>query len=341
MCLDFKEWLLLGEMAYVSKNPIYLDKYDISYLKQFPLYFWSKALKLRYNDFLVKGIEAFKNSSNWSDLTSVSLSGDQRTRNPISFQGKINTGISRLIKKLSDLGYDLSGTNASGTSLYLNLLTPEVAMRLKTMLIKTMTPENLEEYKRQSTFYRIKGKQTPKSTISLLDPKPNIVYFVPNHRMTHRDDPEPGRESDSNYESNWNYFKPKIDEIIGDFVRNLVSRSRNKLNAEYWAQGAKDSSGQTITQQLYDHVRNNWKRMPQNGKEAILAIKNLVNNRINTITQGGILPRRLDSALKQLGVDFYEVYKRKGWRPLDAKAFIEKNYSRGGINDFVAAIKSL
>lgn len=341
----FKNWLNLNEMAFVSKQPIYIDKYDLAYLKQFPLFFWPRALKLRYNDYLIEALRTQPKenigsiSKNWSDVKDVNFVGDQRTRNPINFSARIIVGMPRLINKLIKLGYDLSGINSNtGESLYFNLMSPQLATQLTTKLKHTISSGNLRKYKNAVSSYRIQGRQIPKKLMSLLDPKPNIVYFVPNYRSSNRHDPEPGKVDDIPYEVSWDNMRPQIDEIIAYFVKNLVQRGRNKVNATYWSQGAKDSNGRTITQQLYDHIRNNWKQIKHDKKSIYLA----VFNKVNTILQGGVLPRRIDDMLKSAGINMFDVMQRMNWTPEQVRSLINKHRTHGGdIVDLVDEINFL
>ena len=325
--MNFSGWLALQEMAFVSKQPVYLDKDDIDYLKQFPLFFWARALKMRYNDFVLKALRKGPNevsiiSSNWSDVQNVSFEGDKRSKNPLGFSGPIKVGMNKVIDKLQKLGYDLSGTSSSSeSSLYYKLIDIGLANVLKTKLITTISPSRLEQYKQEVSRYRAKNMQIPKSAIRILDPKPNVVFFVPNYLASNRNDPEPGKAEDMVYEKSWREFKPKIDEIIGYYVKNIVHIARNKTNALYWSSGAKDKNGRTITEQLYDHLRNNWKQIRHEEK----FIRYAVNLKINTILQNGIISRRLDDFLKKSRIDLFGIIQKMKWTPLQAKAFIEKN----------------
>jgi len=331
-------------MAYVSKQPVYLDESDIEYLKQFPAQFWAQALKMRYNDFI---LNAFKRSpgevsgavgQGWSDIQQVHFVGDKRHINPMGFSGKIHTGITVLLQKLKRLGYDFSGVNPSAsTSLYLGLMKPALANKLKAELISTISAESVQKYKKLASQYRTQGRLVPKEVVALLNPKPNIVYFVPNKLMSNRHDPEPGYSGDSYYERVWNEFKPKVNEIINYYVKNLDKVARNKTNAIYWGTGAKDEHGQTLTQQLFNYTRSNWKNIKHDEK----SIKNYIILKINTILQNGIISRRLDDQLKLNGINMYDVIKKLNWSPEVAKNFIDSNKTHGNIYSLVDAINKL
>lgn len=341
--MKFKNWLYLSEMAYLSKEPIYLDEEDIKYLKQFPIKFWTQALKLRYNDFILEALRKKEPSlagsvaSDWSDIKDVNLTAPTQGRGSrmVSFDAKINTGIVRLLQKLKKLGYDFSGTNFdSKTSLYYGLLTMSNAYKLKTNLLKTVSPKNLNKYKKIAASYRDAGERVPLELLNILDIKPNVVRFTPNYLQSNRHDPEPGNEGDAYYESLWKQLLPEVNRIINNSVKNLLKFSRNKANVLYWYAGGKDSHGQTIAQQLYNYIRLNWKNLKHDNKSISMAVQ----NKISTITQSGVLPRRLNDKLNLEKLDVFEIMNKLKWSPFKMKEFIESSAS---FNDLVVALKKL
>lgn len=83
-----------GDPQHVSVNaPIYFDWEDIYYLYQFPVYFWTQALKLRYNDYLFEA----KKSGGKRDIRDVTLTGARGSQ--VTIKG-INTFASSLLDKI-------------------------------------------------------------------------------------------------------------------------------------------------------------------------------------------------------------------------------------------------
>lgn len=94
---NFKEWIaveeyLIAEMAIgdIMRVPVPMDQDDINYLEKFPIEHWKEALKRRYNDYLLDALdERGKVRKGYKDLF----------------------GIRKVVRKLTDLGYDLRNTD--------------------------------------------------------------------------------------------------------------------------------------------------------------------------------------------------------------------------------------
>jgi hypothetical protein len=201
MILNFREWVY-QEMAFVSKEPVYLDETDIQYLKQFPVEYWASALQQRYGEIIFQYLQ---NPDSESEYQTITVTG--RIDNSKSFN--VKTYVKQVIEKLKEKKYDLSGMNPlNKTSLYYSIMTMEKAKKLASQLFNTIPSQDQEIYKRieKKAFEYRKEKPDgnwekltkiyPRLDVKrYVNPKPNEVYFSPNHLMQNRNDPEPGAEN--------------------------------------------------------------------------------------------------------------------------------------------------
>ena len=202
------------EMAVVGKKKVPIDQDDINYLKQFPMYMpslssgrpnpaaptghvnaWVKALKLRYNDFILDSVGQDGNlKSEWKDIKEISFLGKSMT---------IDTGMAKLIQKLKNLGFDLRGMNSqTRESLYYGLMSPIVA------------------------------DQTIKRLVAA-DLKPNVVFTSPNQMQTKRDDIEPDTPKISKAKEEFNKQKPQIENEARQAFEGITKNTKNP-NIFWW-----------------------------------------------------------------------------------------------------------
>jgi hypothetical protein len=105
--LNFKEYLQLDERS--RETDVRFDQDDIAYLNQFPTHFQQKALAIRYSELLCSALDKQGNIiPSWDDNRTVTIKGR-------SFN--VDTGISKLIDRLSSAGYDLQSACQIGTTL--------------------------------------------------------------------------------------------------------------------------------------------------------------------------------------------------------------------------------
>jgi len=222
MELNFLQYFT--EMAMISKSEIFIDQEDIAYLKQFPLKDWVRALKMRYNDLILLSTNMGELKKEWQDVQNISM-----TYYGSDYQMKVNTRMKKLIKKLKSLNYDLSGTNSQNKeSLYYNPMKIELAYKLVNNLISTIQPDVLNKYKEEYKKYssQNKSKSILTKLNNMLNPEPNVVYFIPNKTKLKRNDPAPNESETIDLRRKFDQIKPAI----------LAALEKNMKHMELYSQ---------------------------------------------------------------------------------------------------------
>lgn len=323
MELNFYQYFT--EMAMVSKSQIYLDDEDITYLKQFPLKDWNRALKLRYNDLIFSCTEMGNLKEDWSDNQTISIS-----HHGIEYQLQINTRMKKLIKKLKLLNYDLTGTNnTNNESLYYKPIDITLAHKLIEKLLATMTPGSIEKYKEEYKKYfpnlKADFNSNKKMLLNLskyyLDVKPNVVYFSPNYMSHKRNDPAPNEESTTNLKRKFDEIKPAILAALDKNFSNMTKYYKN-INVLYWK-----SRYQELITHVMDYIWNNFKDEKYHDVNYLVkAIYNLLFSKF----QNGLISRRNMNSLKERGIDLYSLLSKinpstnKNWTLEDIQFVLNK-----------------
>lgn len=281
--MRFKEWL---SEAVVSRQKIFIDEADIAYLKQFRLADWSSALFQRYGKLIYDATDHGELRPDWNDEQVITIKIARATR-----QYTVNTGMKALIQKLKSLGYDLSGTNSfSKTSLYYKPMKMDVATTTIKKLLETIP----EEHKTQL-------QNTPKSLLhKVINPQPNVVGFTPNYLMTRRNDVEPGVEANASLHDEFEKMQPQIMDVIGTAIKRL--ESLRHPNATYWLQ-----NHEKLSDLLFDYVRLNWNDKQFRDMNRLFV---MVQNKIKTYLQSGVISRRHHQELMQRGLNVHDLFSR-------------------------------
>lgn len=305
----FNEWIL-NEMAFVSRERIFLDENDIKYLLQFPLKDWTRALKIRYNDLLIKYIRngELVNSPK-TEIVDIQHYGD-------SYQIKIKPDLENLFKKLKSANYDFSGSNSeTNQSLFYNPLNINIAYKLIRNLISTITPENLQKYKEEYSkiFKGVKinmlsriNVQNIKKLSLYLDPKPNVVYFSPNHVKNQRHDAEPSMDSETyQLKNKFNEIRPLITQQA-KYSMKYITNGYNSINVYYWNNPARFKK---LILELEDYI---WLNFKQEKFQNPTNMKSIIYNKLLAKMQNGIISRRNEESLKKLGINLKGLLQQNG-----------------------------
>ena len=278
--MNFKKWL---EMAVVSRQPLAIDEDDITYLKQFPFHAWSQALKARYNDLIFKAVQYGELKKDWSDEQPITY-GKMHKKTIV-----VNTGISALIQKLKNHGFDLSGTNDTNQeSVFYKPMEMQTAVKTIASLVKTIPQSEKEKYK------NLKLKGIPDQELNqVINPAPNQVTFSPNHLQTRRNDIEP--TDDKDYRASFEVAKPKIINLINKNIELL--KNKGHINAVYW-----HSQSKKLFDTLYQYVLTNWK---EEDFRNLNSLQLKVANKLRTILQNGIISRRDNNTFNKMGLNTY------------------------------------
>lgn len=298
MELNFLQYLT--EMAMISKSQIYLDLEDIIYLEQFPLKDWPHALKLRYNDLILACTEMGELKKGWQDEQVISLKYYAS-----EYEMKVNTRMKNLIEKLKSLNYDLTGTNSQNNeSLFYNPISLPLAYKLIKNLTSTIQPDVLNKYKIEYRKYFLgknkidlnSNKPILVKLNSMLNPQPNVVYFMPNKMKLKRNDPVPYETETIGLKNKFNQIKPAILAALEKNMKNMESSYKN-INVFYWKRRYKE-----LVTYVLDFIWNNFKEEKYHDVKYIFkAVYNLLLSKF----QNGAISRRNDQSLKERGVDVY------------------------------------
>lgn len=311
--MNFKNWLL--EMAMVSREKIFLDDDDISYLKQFPLDYWASALMLRYNDLIFKSTDNGELRRDWSDIQEVSVRDGSMgggKRQTITLPN-IDTKMTSLIQKLKNMGYDLSGTNPiNKESLFYKPPSPKTTLDLTIELRSTISSDNFQKYKEEWKKFKpyihrteivLRFKDKIHKIIDILDPKPNVVSFSPNHLKSKRNDPEPGQDGTFESKKEFDEFRPSIIKIIDQYINQL--KNKPHPNATWWSQPDKRED---VINHFLEYIWNNWKDPKFHSLKYLNGLVQM--GRGGTLLQNGLISRRKHEKLLKMGTQLNDVFKK-------------------------------
>lgn len=307
--ISFNEWIL-NEMAVVSRERIFLDQNDIKYLLQFPLKDWMRALKIRYNDLLIRYI---KNGqlidSPQTEIVEISHYGG-------NYQIKIKPDLKNLFNKLKMANYDFSGSNSeTNESLFYNPMNINIAYKLIRNLISTITPENLKKY--QEEYSKIFTTTKPnmlsrENVINLkklsmyLDPKPNVVYFSPNHVKNQRNDAEPSMDSETEIlKKKFNELRPLISIQAKSKMKYLIN-GYNSVNVYYWNHPARLKK---LILEIEEYI---WLNFKQEKFQNPNNLPFIIYNKLLSKMQNGLISRRNEESLRSLGVNLKSLTTQRG-----------------------------
>lgn len=321
MELNFLQYLT--EMAMVSKSEIFIDQEDIAYLKQFPLKDWNRALKLRYNDLIFQCTEMGELKKGWNDIQVVKIIHYTTT-----YEIEVDTKMKNLIYKLKSLNYDLTGTNPiNNESLFYKPMTYHLAHKIFLNLKSTIDQEKLKKYIIQynNKFNLHSNFNENKNLLiklnKLLDPKPNIVYFKPNHLKLKRNDPAPNEKETFALKNKFDQMKPAILAALEKNMKHMELYYKN-INVFYWKRRYKE-----LITYVLEYIWNNFKDEKYHSIDYIYkAIYNLLLSKF----QNGILSRRNDNSLKERGIDVYSLLSKinpstnKNWTVSDIEKVLTK-----------------
>jgi hypothetical protein len=307
--ISFNEWIL-NEMAVVSRERIFIDENDIKYLLQFPLKDWTRALKIRYNDLLIRYI---KNGQliNAPQTEIVEISHYGR-----NYQIKINPYLQNLFKKLKMANYDFSGSNSeTNESLFYNPMNINIAYKLIRNLVSTITPENLKKYQEEYSrlFLGVSPNMLSKTNIknlksisTYLDPKPNVVYFSPNHVKNQRNDAEPSMDSETySLKKKFNELRPLISIQAKSKMKYIID-GYNSINVYYWSNPARFKK---LTLEIEEYI---WLNFKQEKFQNPINLPSIIYNKLLSKMQNGLVSRRNEESLRSLGVNLKSLTTQKG-----------------------------
>ena len=265
--LSFKQYL---EMAVVAKQPVPLDSDDIAYLKQFPQNRWSQALKWRYNDFIFKAVDGMgRIKRGWRDTKPITIVGKTYT---------VDTGMTKVVEKLRQLGYDLRGMNEqTKTSLYFRPLTIGSA---------------------RAKVYQLRINKLA----------PNTVSFEPNKMETQRNDPEVTEKWTSTKRSDFEKQRPEIEKEVENKVYramgNIGQDDYRYVNLRWWN---RPENIKKLMDTIHERIWLNWNNPKVHTKEG----RDLfIRNEINKALQGGIVTRRTFDAFKDKGLNLGDTIRQ-------------------------------
>lgn len=234
----------------------------------------------------------------WNDIQTVKI-----THFTTTYAIEVDTKMKNLIYKLKSLNYDLTGTNPiNNESLFYKPIANALAHKLFINLKSTINPEKLKKY-----IFKFNKKFNLKSNFNenknllnelnnILDPKPNIVYFMPNKMKLKRNDPVPYEAETLNLKNKFDQIKPVILAALEKNMRNMESSYKN-INVFYWKRRYKE-----LVTYVLDFIWNNFKEEKYHDVKYIFkAIYNLLLSKF----QNGMLSRRNDQSLKERGIDVY------------------------------------
>lgn len=308
MEMNFKFFM---EMAAISREPLYIDKNDINYLKQFPYRMWTQALSKRYNDFIFDSLDNNGNLKEGLKRKQVVNMVAQNRTVPL----KVNTNMPYVFTKLKKAGFDLSGINPiTRTSLYYQPLRIEKSQFLIMDLKKTISPELMAMYK--------EGKIQAKD----LDPKPDVVYWYPNYLVNARNDAELGKEDSPELNLKFQAMKSEIIAIINKVVNYQIVNQVVSAhpNLAYYKRPA---NLQKLKIDLIDYVWLNFKNPKFQDLERLYAI---IVNKVRTFLQKGIISRKDHEGLLNQGLNVTDLYGKtnkltnKPWTAKDIEKIMDE-----------------
>lgn len=307
--ISFNEWIL-NEMAVVSRERIFIDENDIKYLLQFPLKDWTRALKIRYNDLLIRYI---KNGQliNAPQTEIVEISHYGR-----NYQIKIKPDLQNLFNKLKMANYDFSGSNSeTNESLFYNPMNINIAYKLIRNLISTITPENLKKYQEEYSrlFLGVSPNMLSKTNIknlksisTYLDPKPNVVYFSPNHVKNQRNDAEPSMDSETySLKKKFNELRPLISIQAKSKMKYIID-GYNSINVYYWSNPARFKK---LILEIEEYI---WLNFKQEKFQNPINLPSIIYNKLLSKMQNGLVSRRNEESLRSLGVNLKSLTTQRG-----------------------------
>ncbi len=289
MDISFTNWVVLDEMALMSRRPISIDEDDIAYLKQFPSHKWTRALQMRYGDLLFDALDSDGNlNMMWKDVRDVSILKD-------TFH--VDTGMTRVIAKLKRLGYDFRGINKhTKTSLYYSI--PEygnMARVIGKLRSQSRDPEN---------------------------PEPNIVHFAPDWKKPKRDDPEPTAQGTQEKRDKFKEIWPALENYVRGTVQDAEFTGHSGANVRWW-QIPKN------LEELVNKIRENtWQYWNKLAFEDLSSLRNYVRRQLESALQSGVVGRGAYGGFKSRGLDIHSLYStlnpdtKKHWTPHEIKKIV-------------------
>ena len=263
--------------AVVRRNPVFIDEADIKYLKQFPHRNWGQALGYRYNDLLFKAIGSDGYlKSDWSDLQSMTM----KLSKGGSKSFKINTGITKLFKKLQVSGIDFRGMNdQTKTALYFKPINAHQANNI------------LSKLKRSASNYEPAGSG---KTVEW-EPVPNVVKISLTHLMKTRDDAEPVGGDGLGKREDYEKHKDEIGQEIQNAITNLQKAAKQghaSPNIHWWAQ---PSNSKKLWTEIAEAIWLNWNNEKLKDKKFR---RGWITQYIRGRMQKGMVSRRIHDKLK-------------------------------------------
>jgi hypothetical protein len=266
----FNTWL----EAIVSRRAIPFDQDDIDYLHQVDSQYWSDALKKRYNDFLMQAAIALQEGHPIQDIQSTTLQGIGRRGNK---HFELNTGMTKLVKKLQDLGFDLSDPQpASSTLGSMSLMSIHTARTL------------LRHWREQSPVKEL---------------LPGFSQYVPNKLQTKMNSMDDPLEAERIFAQIKPDLEQKAQRMIYSKMATLSDPDHPQhINFSYWNE-RKDELLQAALQAVKDNLKDPPSRYWK-----------LMNDRIGDLLQTGHVSRRKFGTAKQNNIDINDLL-RKGHTP--------------------------
>ena len=284
--MEFKNWLL-KEMAFTSKMPIIMDEEDINYLQKFPSYLWNLAIQARYSDLILKAVN--KNGEikrDWNDERIMTFNCYGK-----KFTFKIDSGISKLIKKLKSLRYEIKSPDSKNmTALYYSPMKREKSLEITNKARKfPIGPER--------EFITIDGKKILAANPQIV---PGFARFVPNKFEHIRND---FNEDEKELERKiWQPIEEEVkkeaEEILEIMLRNL-RQPENKLyiNWYYWE---KPENRMKLLQKAVEKIRLNLKSPATRTSSGR---KNIIRQLYSSEFQRGFIGKTKINSLANKGID--------------------------------------
>jgi len=256
--ITFNIWL----EAIMNRSVIPMDQEDIKYLKQVSREFWKDALKHRYNDFLIKAVEDLEANRPMQDIQSTTLQGYARR----VINVELNTGMTKLIKKLQRLGFDLSDPQqASSTLGSMHLMNSSQAGNI----IKNWIAQN------------------PNGELM-----PGFKQYTPNKLQSQVNSMDDVMAAERKFAN----IKPQIEQVARKMIDKKLQTLADPnhpyhINYYYWSE-RKDE----LLQGLFKAVKDNL-------NEPSERYYNVMANKITSFLQTGHVNKRLLDRAKENGID--------------------------------------
>jgi hypothetical protein len=264
--------------AMISRDAIPMDQDDINYLNQFPKHFWINAIKQRYNDLLLQAI-----NGGITDPVSVTV----RTATPgISSGGtqtfNVNARMDKVLKKLKNLGYDLSDPH------------PE-----------TQTLSNMKLMNREQARTLIKNWLNYSQQQGSRGLMPGFARFTPTKLekvVQSYDNPQ-----DNEARRKWIELQPVVKQEVEHYTKLFIKRlsypeNPLHLNYYYWSERP-DELIQGASKRIQDNLANPKIFDP-------IIRRNLINNYLSSAGQKGHANRRMLVNAKDKGMDIPGLIKK-------------------------------